>query len=176
MEYTSVYGYIKIDRDYQRSVDFIKGQIKEDDGYPFINANMFSFGDYEIPYYHENIMLGFAGTYKYFGFELDDWNAFILKMENILRNIDFESAQFHFETGLGNYTLFWTRRQPSHVGEEYVKKYMEEYNLIRTEEWYFGFGKRSPFIGYPEKIEPREDLRNITFFKFIYPVPLDSTL
>lgn len=176
MEYTSVYGYIKIDRAYQKSVDFIKSLVKEDDGYPFINANMFSFGDYKIPYYYENIMFGFAATYKYFGLELEDWNTFIVKMEHILRNVDFENAQFHVESALGDYTLFWMKREWAHLEEEGEKKYVEEYNLTKTNEWYFGFGKRSTFTGYIKKLDPQEDLRNLWGGGFIYPVPLDSNL
>src|SRR6476646_11877859 len=112
MEYTSVYGYIKIRRDYQKSVAFINN-LEKDADYPFINTSMFSFGDPEIPYYYENMIFGFAATYKCFGLEVSDWNAFILKMEHILRHVDFENAQFHFESAIGDFTLFWTRKGKS---------------------------------------------------------------
>lgn len=55
-EYTSVYGYIKIDRDYKKSADFIRS-LGKDENYPFINTNMFSLGDFEIPYYYEILFL-----------------------------------------------------------------------------------------------------------------------
>lgn len=170
MEYTSIYGYIKIDRDYHKSVDFIK-TLEKDNTYPFINTNMFSFGDHEVPYYYENILLGFAATYKYFGMDTSDWNDFILKMEHILRNIDFENAQFHVESALGDYTLFWANRK-SAATEKNEADFLSEYRLIKTEEWYFGFGKRSPFIGYPddEITDSDQDLRN-KIPDFVYPVP-----
>lgn len=172
MEYTSIYGYIKIDRDYQKSVEFIKN-IGKDENYPFINTSMFSFGENEIPFYYENIVLGFAATYKDFGLDLSDWNEFILKIEGILRNIDFENAQFHVESSIGEFTLFWTKKGSSLLGEENDSKYIEEYKLTKTNEWYFGFGKRSLFTGYPDRdIEIYEDLRNEPNLGFKYPIPL----
>ncbi len=166
-----MYGYIKIDRDYEESVNHIKS-LGKDDSYPFINTSMFSFGDYEIPYYYENMIFGFAATYKYFGFELSDWNNFIIKIENILRNVDFENAQFHIESSFGDFTLFWTTQGPSLSGKEHEEEYLKEYLLTKTDEWYFGFGKRSVFTGYIESLEDYEDLRNDKTLGFSYPVPL----
>jgi len=165
MEYTSIYGYIKIDRDYEKSIEFLKS-LGKDEKYPFINTNMFSFGDYEIPYYYEDMMLGFAATYKYFGVKIEQWNNFILKFENILRNVNFENAQLHVESSYGNYTLFWSKICSSTTSESYI-----ENKLYKTSEWYFGFGRRSPFTGnlLPE-IEDG-DLREETYFDFIYPIP-----
>lgn len=107
-KFNLIYGYIKVDRDYEKSVEFIKS-LGKDDSYPFVNSNMFSFGDYEIPYYYEDIPLSFAATYKYFGLDIEDWNMFILKIENILRNISFEMAKFHIESSIGNYILTWEK-------------------------------------------------------------------
>ncbi|WP_114939107.1 hypothetical protein [Mucilaginibacter endophyticus] len=172
MEFDTIYGYIKIDRDYSKSVDFIKS-LGKDESYPFVNTNMFSFGDYEIPYFYENPIFGFAATYKNFGYDLSDWNDFILKIENILRNIDFDNAQFHVFSSIGDFTLFWRKRGSSLLGEENDRKYIAKYSLTKTPEWYFGFGRRSPFTGYtnPNKIDPYEDLRNDPDFGFVYPVP-----
>lgn len=170
MEYTSIYGYIKIDRDYDKSVEFIKS-VGKDEKYPFINTNMFSFGDYEIPYYYEDIMLGFAATYKYFGIDLEDWNDFILKFENILRNIDFGNAQLHVESSYGNYTLFWTRKGFSLTNEENQRKYIEKHKLYKTSEWYFGFERRSPLSGSLLSQIEDGDLRNEPYYDFVYPVP-----
>jgi hypothetical protein len=138
---------------------------------------MFSFGDYEIPYYYENPMFGFAATYKNFGYELSDWNSFILKIENILRNIDFENAQFHVDSSLGDYILFWQKNGSSLLGEDNDKKFIAEYHLIKTNDWYFGFGKRSPLSGYPDKetVNPYEDLRN-SVPGFVYPVSVQIFL
>jgi len=170
MEYTSIYGYIKIDRDYEKSVEFIKS-LGKDEKYPFINTNMFSFGDYEIPYYYEDIMLGFAATYKYFGRDLEDWNDFILKFENILRNIDFLNAQLHVESSYGNYTLFLGRKGFLFINEENQKKYIEKHKLYNTTEWFFGFERRSPHLGSLLSQIEDGDLRNEPYYNFIYPIP-----
>ena len=170
MDFDSIYGYIKIDRDYDRSVNFIKS-LGKDKSYPFINTNMFSFGDDEIPYYYDNPIFGFAATYKTFGYEVSEWNKLILKIENILRNIDFENAQFHVDSSMGPYTLFWRKEGASHLGAENDKKFIEEYQLIKTPEWYFGFGKRSSLSGSLEKAEPYYDLRNTFGSDFVYPIP-----
>jgi hypothetical protein len=173
MEYTSIYGYIKIDRNYYETVEFLKN-LDKDNEYPFINTNMFSFGDYEIPYFYEDLMLGFAATYKYFGLDLEDWNLFILKFENILRNINFKNAQLHIESAVGDYTLFWRKEGSSLMGEENDKKFIEDFKLFKTTEWYFGFGRRSAYTGYLlQKIEEYEDLRNNEHLNFIYPIPKD---
>lgn len=174
MEFDSIHGYIKIYNGYTRATNFIKG-LGKDETYPSINANMFSFGDWEIPYFYHNIMFGFAATYKNFGYELSDWNNFILKIENILRNIDFVNAQFHVSSSLGEITLYWQKKGSSHLGKENDERFIKEYCLIKTDEWYFGFGKRSPQTGYPDtdNLEPHEDLRNLGL-GFIYPVPSET--
>jgi len=166
MEYTSIYGIIKIDREYHKSVEYLKN-LKEEPSYPSINSSMFSFGDFD--YHYENMVLGFAVTYKYFGLENKDWNVFILKIENILRNIDFENAQFHCESAIGDYTLFWTKQGALHCGEENEKKYLNKYKLTKTNEWYFGFGRRSVSSGRLIDIKFYGDLRNENL-GFIYPV------
>lgn len=170
MEYTSIYGYIKIERDYQKSADFIK-TLGIDESYPFINTNMFSLGDYERPYYYENPIFGFAATYKYFGLELRDWNHFILKIENILRNIDFENAQFHVESSIGDFTLYWHSLEKNFYTKENENGKLVQ--LTKTDEWYFGFGKRSVFIGELNETQvfhDFEDLRN-SGINFHYPIP-----
>lgn len=170
-EYTSIYGYIKIDRDYEKSVNFIKA-IGKDFEYPFVNSNMFSFGDYEIPYYYENIFLGFASSYKYFGLDLSDWNRFILKIENILRNIDFENAQLHVESAIGDFTLYWETLNKTFFTEEQQNDKLVR--LTKTDEWYFGFGKRGTFVGDLDEnqiFHEYEDLRNYPNLNFVYPIP-----
>lgn len=136
--YELVHGYIIINQDYENSIDYIK-KIGKDESYPFINSNMFSIGDNEIPYYYGNIILSFAATYKEFGLELDEINKFIIKIENILRNIDFEKAQFHCEGFYSDFIPFWINRN-SYLGKKIDESYPENNeNLIQTNEWYFGF-------------------------------------
>ena len=170
-EYTSIYGYAKIDSDYKKSADFIKN-LRKDEDYPFINTSMFSLGDSERPYYYENPIFGFAATYKYFGLDLSDWNSFILKIENILRNIDFENAQIHIESSIGDFTLYWESLNKNFHSKE--KENDKLVQLTKTNEWYFGFGKRNPFGGYLDETQifhDFEDLRNIPSLNFKYPIP-----
>lgn len=149
MEYTSVYGAIKIDRDYENSVAFIRS-IGEGDGFPFITTNMFGLGDYARPYYYENMLITFGATYKYFGMDLTDWNIFILKIENILRNIDFESAKFHVDGSINDCVLYWMSKK--HSDEYWQKEYRgEEYKLIETDDFFFGFGDRDLITALPDK-------------------------
>lgn len=178
VEFNSVYGYIQISErtpdSYNKAVDFIKS-LGKDETFPPINTNMFSFGDYEFPYYYDDIMFGFACTYKYFGDELEPLNRFVLKIENILRNVDFDNAQFHIKSPIGMYTMYWQTKVNSFFSKEKVNG--EYYRFTEAEEWYFGFGKRSPFNGMIDKYEiyneELEDLRSskYDFIGFKYPIP-----
>lgn len=167
MEYNSIYGAIKIDRDYANSIAFIKS-LGEDKIYPFINTNMFGLGEYVRPYYYENMLITFGTTYKSFGLDLIDWNLFILKMEHILRNIDFESAQFHIDSYVGDFVFHWGNKKKvlSHWKDDYKK---DEYKLIETEEFYFGFGDRGLSINYPDpRYKPEFD--ELSYADFSYPI------
>jgi hypothetical protein len=168
LEYTSIYSAIKLDRDYERSVNFIKS-LGEDGYYPFINTNMFSFGDYKIPYYYEDMIFSFAATYKGFGLELVEWNFLVLKLENILRNVDFEIAQFHIDSYLGDFTLTWI-----HKNMMSSKDHLDDrYQLKKKEEWYFGYGERNMFIGYlRHKTNKPDTLENLDI-GFKYPIIFD---
>ena len=129
-KFNLIYGYIKIDRNYDKSDQFIKS-LGKDTSYPFVNSNMFGFGDYEIPYYYEDIPISFAATYKYFGLDLEDWNSFILKIEHILRNVGFETASFHVESSIGDYILTWERLMDSEKSRTSTK------NVFITDDWSF---------------------------------------
>lgn len=157
-KFNLIYGYIKIDRNYEKSIEFIKG-LGKDDNYPFINSNMFSFGDYELPYYYEDIPLSFAATYKYFGLELEDWNIFISKIENILSNISFEIASFHINSSIGDYILTWEKLYDSQ------KNKSDKNNVFITEDWSF---KITYDIGPQE-----DDIQGLESMNFRYPIIKD---
>ncbi|WP_431111466.1 hypothetical protein [Winogradskyella poriferorum] len=154
-KFNLIYGYIKIDRDYYKSVKFIK-ELGKDDSYPFVNTNMFSFGDYERPYYYEDIPFSFAATYKYFGLDLEDWNVFILKIENILNNISFETASFHINSSIGDYVFTWEK-----LLESQEKKY-DHNNIFFAKSWSF---KITFNTGSEEN-----DIKGLTSMGFEYPV------
>lgn len=169
MEYTYIYGAIMIDRDYLGTVSFLRS-LEKDNSYPFINANMFSYGDYEIPFYYETPIITFGATYKWFGLDKEDWDLFILKVEHILRHTDFEMAQFHFGAALGEYTLFWMNKKkmrPTQMG--WAQE--EESKLIEAKEWYFGYGARDLNVGFLLKDQDRFDIPEP---RIIYPVRADS--
>ena len=138
-EWNYIYGAILIE-DYIKTAELIES-LGKDKEYPFINAQMFHFGEMEIPYYYEDILLTFSATYKGFGYDKKDWKVFILKMEHILRNIGFKSAQFHASGVYDEVSLFWFNSK--HASSKLKEKYQTaEYDLIKTDEWYFGYGNR----------------------------------
>lgn len=171
MEFNSMYGVIKIDNDYPGTVAYIKS-IGEDPIYPFMNTNMFGLGEYVLPYYYHNMLITFATTYKGFGLEAAQWNLLILKIENILRNIDFECAQFHVESWMGDYTLYWANKKKLHQSQQ--RKYrQEEFRLIETAEFFFGFGARGLITAYPDpRYHKNYDELNIE--NFSYPIKYSS--
>ncbi|MEN0056026.1 MAG: hypothetical protein AAGC65_20280 [Mucilaginibacter sp.] len=167
MEFNSIYGAIKIRNDYEKSVNFLRS-LGKDQYYPFINTNMFAFGDYEVPYYYDDILISFGATYKGLGLNLIEWNFLVLKLEHILRNINFEIAQFHIESYMGDYTLTW-------ICKDEIKDYQSDYyQLKKTDEWYFGYGRRSMFTGgLLEDLKPYDILEGDKEEDFKYPIVFD---
>ena len=167
MENSSIYGVIKIDRDYDQSATFIKS-IGVDDIYPFMNTNMFGLGEYVVPYYYDNMLITFATTYKGFGLEVTDWNLLILKIEHILRNVDFKRAQFHVNSWLGDFILYWANKK--NLDSYWLKDYRTEpYKLIETEEFFFGFGDRGLITALPDPRYQKE-YDELRLEGFSYPV------
>jgi hypothetical protein len=62
------------------------------------------------------------------------------------------------------------KKCPSLGGKEEAEKYLKEYKLTKTEDWYFRFGKRCVLSGYPDEIDFIEDLRDYVQFGFKYPI------
>ncbi len=169
MKFTYIHGTIMIDNDYERSAAYIRS-IGEDSIYPFMGTKLFGLGDYTIPHYYHNMLITFGTTYKYFGIDLVDWNLFILKTENILRNIDFESAQFHIESAIGNYIFHWVNKKSKLNDAYWLDNYRSEpYKLIETNEFFFGFGDRGLHVPYPDDRYSKE-LDELSFEGFNYPI------
>ena len=111
---------------------------------------MFSFGNYEIPYYYDNIIFSFGATYKEFGFEVEDINNFILKIEEILKNISFEEAKFYCDGFYGKFTLMWINRN-SFRGSKIDELELEDEfrkKLSQTDHFYFEFGENNSLIEF----------------------------
>jgi hypothetical protein len=139
-EWNYIYGAILL-RNYNKSIEVIKS-LGTDKNYPFINTEMFSLGASERPYYYDDPIITFGATYKYFGYEKEDWKIFILKMEHVLRKMSFQSAQFHASGVFDDVTLNWydIREEIGTFSEDYHR---EKYDLIKTDEWFFGYGTRN---------------------------------
>ncbi|WP_422103987.1 hypothetical protein [Winogradskyella sp.] len=165
-EWNYIYGAIIV-KDFNASFDIIES-LKKDKEYPFINTNMFNFGEIEIPYYYDDIILTFGATYKNFGYDKKDWKVFILKMEHILRKIGFQSAQFHASGVFDDVVLYWHKIEHanSHLSDNYYK---EEYDLIKTNEWYFGYGERNLHFA-------RLNSKNYSKLDLIYPIDYNKDI
>ena len=139
-EWNYIYGAILI-KDYLKSIEIIE-TLGEDKKYPFINTSMFSLGDLDIPFYYDDRIITFGATYKNFGYDTSDWKIFILKIEHLLRRIGFKSAQFHASGVFDDVTLYWhsLKDASNDMNENYNTS---EYDFIKTNEWYFGYGKRN---------------------------------
>ncbi|WP_299683634.1 hypothetical protein [uncultured Dokdonia sp.] len=157
-EWNYIYGAILI-KDFNKSFEIIES-LKKDKKYPFINTNMFNFGETEIPYYYDDIILTFGATYKNFGYEKSEWKIFILKMEHLLRSIGFKSAQFHASGVFDQVTLSWYNIEDTY--DELHKNYhTDTYDFYKTNEWYFGYGKRN--LHFPELISKKYSKLDIEY-------------
>ncbi|MCW3170018.1 hypothetical protein OMO38_15950 [Chryseobacterium sp. 09-1422] len=157
---TIVHGRISLKGDFEKSRQFIKS-LSNDDKYPWIRTEMFSIGASERPYFYDEPIIGFASSYK--GLE-NDWTSFILKFENVLRNVEFDTAKIQMETEFyGTYNFFWKSKTSN-------DKFEEKEKLIETNEWYFGFGYRCRW-GLLD-----EDLKDEHIFSmdFDYPIKFDT--
>ncbi len=154
---TIVHGRISLKGNFEKSRQYIRN-LGDDNQYPCIRAEMFGLGATESPYYYDNPVISFGASYK----EVEDqWETFLLKFENILRNIEFETAKIQLETEiLGTYNFFWKSKTDTDQFEEKEK-------LIETDDWYFGYGHRHAY-GILE--EPLTESHIYRLFHFNYPV------
>jgi hypothetical protein len=105
MEYNYFHGAILIDRDYDLSKNFIiQEMIKKK--YYYFHPNIFSLGESEYPYYYENILFSFGRTAKYFVDNENELKVFLNEFEDILNNLDFETAQIIVQASYADYKLF----------------------------------------------------------------------
>ena len=144
--------------------DYIKS-IGQDEYYPFISTNMFSNGAEIRPQFYDQQVIGFAATYKNVEYGYG-FHVFILKFEKILRQLEFETAHIELETELiGTYRFFWKKiRKPDTIKDQYQN---EDFKLIRTNEWYFGFGYRNDYGSLNVKLEKEQIF---TFDDSEYPI------
>ncbi|MDC7240889.1 MAG: hypothetical protein PQJ50_11060 [Spirochaetales bacterium] len=154
-----VHGIIKI-RDINSYKEVVES-MELDDNYPWIRPEMLNLCGEVRPYYYENPIATFGATYK----DLDggvSWSELILKFEYLLTQIDFDFARISLETEImGDYGFFWGAKR----GVE-NELYSEE-DLIESDKWFFGYGKRDMF-GRLEEQEPKKP------FDFQYPLEFNQ--
>ncbi len=157
-----VHGRILLKGNFQKSKEYLHS-LKNDDNYPWIRTEMFSFGAEEKPYYYDKPVLSFGATYK--GVE-SDWKSFIIKFENILRNIEFDNAKIQLETEFyGTYNFFWKKRTDRDNFEANEK-------LIETKEWFFGYGYRCRWGLLDEELKDE----HIFKINFEYPIKFKNSI
>lgn len=150
----------------KKSRNYIKS-IGEDDYYPFISTNMFSNVAEPHPPFYDQQVIGFAATYKNVEYGYG-FHAFILKFEKILRELEFETAHIELETELiGTYRFFWKKIGKLDTIKDLYQN--DDFKLIRTNEWYFGFGYRSDYGSL--NVELKEE-QIFTYDDFTYPVTI----
>ncbi len=153
-----IHGRIELYGDYKKSISYLES-LKMDSSFPFLNSFMFNLVSPDEVKYYNSFVISFAMTYK--GAE-HDLSTFILKFEEVLRNIDFDTVKLQLETEiLGTYNFFWKSKLG--FGAENI---VDE-KLIETADWYFGTGSRSMFgvlLGDCELKELSD------FFGFEYPI------
>ncbi|MGH1519860.1 hypothetical protein [Chryseobacterium sp. JK1] len=107
--------------------------------------------------YYENPVISFGATYKQIEYY---WVEFIQEFENILRQIDFDTAKIQLETEiLGTYNFFWKSKKQDKTS------YEKEARMIETEKWFFGFGNRDRW-GLLETDLLEEEIFAIDGFKY----------
>lgn len=150
MEMAVIYGAITLHEDYASSIEFIKS-LGKDSMFPAINTSDFGLGDYDNYHYEgkltynyswDNMVISYAHTMGAAIFEERHLQLYILKMEHILRNIDFVQAIIHMQSveSSENADLFWEKREHRYFDKP---EEIQNEHLIETDEWNFGYGRRS---------------------------------
>lgn len=157
-----VYGIIKVNdlASFRETI----GNMKPDENYPWIRAEMFNVNGIEHPYYYESPITTFGSTFKNLHGGVE-WSQFILKFEYLLDKLDFDFARIRFETEfLGDFEFFWGQKKES------LPDFYDKDDLIERDKWYFGFGFRNMYGGLIEESEP------ILPYDFKYPIEFDEDI
>jgi len=166
-----VHGRILMEYGSEENFREIISSLGLDEYYPFLSSHMFS-GAAEIQsQFYDQQVIAFAATYKNVEYGYG-FHVFILKFEKLLRQLAFDTAHIELETELmGTYRFFWKKiREPDTIKDRYQD---EDFQLIRTDEWYFGFGYRNDYGSLVVKLEeaqiyPADD--------FAYPISIPENL
>ena len=158
-----IHGRIAIKENYEECITQIH-KLKHDENYPFLRTEMFSTGSNLKPYYYDEPIISFAASYK--GVE-DDWSSLILKFENLLEKLNFETAKLQLETEFyGTFNFFWLSKS-NQKGETISENLFHE-----ADKWFFGFGLRGRWGILEEKLD-EEKYRKMGFK---YPIELNAEI
>ncbi|RZJ44987.1 MAG: hypothetical protein EOO19_11450 [Chryseobacterium sp.] len=84
-----------------------------------LRSEMFGLGISVRSYYEDPVIL-FGATYKQIEYH---WREFILKFENILKQLDFDTAKIQLETEIhGTYNFFWKSKKVESINIEFEEK------------------------------------------------------
>lgn len=112
-----------------------------DTQFPFLSAGMFNLEVLERPQFYDQRVISFAATYKNIEYE-NGVTMFFLKWETLLHQLNFDTAQLELQTeAMGTYRFFWKHR--SHPDTLQSRFQDETFQLIQTQDWYFGYGYRT---------------------------------
>jgi len=157
-----IHGRIVLGKDPEKSIEIIQS-LKEDDKYPWIRPKMFSIGETESPYYYDEPVIAFSGTYKYY-----DLTSFVIKLECLLTKISFVSVKMQLESEfMGHFNFYWKSK-------DYETTFEEKHRMVETKKWFFGVGHRDMWGFLLENIEKSK--YSIQPMGFSYPIEFDENV
>lgn len=159
-----VSGYITLKgSNIEKDIHFLR-EYKDDGEFPWILRDMFSIPDFTHPYHYNNPIVAFAATYKQIAVF---WTEWMIKFEQILRNLNFEAANITLETGeCGNYFFYWESKDTSSDLYAFQKTYKQSEKLFESDSWFYGYGFRDSngFLISGEEIDD-VDMTYLTNFR-----------
>ncbi|GGG06867.1 hypothetical protein GCM10011344_04190 [Dokdonia pacifica] len=167
-EYNYIYGVILIDREYE-NVNKAIDEMSNSEQYNYIHSSMFSKGNNEYPYFYESYIISFSRTFKYLGYDLEDFNELIWNIETLLNRISFESAMLHIGGMYSEQDLFWIKKNNNNNSKQLIKS---EIKFYETENWYFGFGKINLSTGMIDNtvVKEKNEYFETEYPNFKYPI------
>jgi|GEM_PF-1393070 hypothetical protein len=128
---------------------------------PMILSEMFNTWQLEKGRYYFNPVISFGASYKGVEWDLKAW---LLKFENLLRRLEFDTAAVKLETEIyGTHEFFWKSRKYAYFDHSY-ERYLED-GLTPTPHWFVGYGSRDMFGGLLDEEEQRRS-RDICYNEF----------
>ncbi|WP_204346666.1 hypothetical protein [Psychroserpens algicola] len=165
-EFNYIYGALLIDRNLDKVQEIINEMSSSDEFYYF-HSSMFSKGSNNYPSFYDTSIISFSRTFKYFGYDLKEFNEFIRNIESFLDQIDFESAMIHIGGMYSDQDLFWINKK---MGDK-EKLGIKEIEYYETDKWFFGFGTINLSTGIINRVpNDKNEMFHIQYPNFKYPI------